>query len=140
MAAPAPVPVAVQPVEGEYLAGQSYRVRYIADERGFRASVVFVGDAGAAAAAAAAGGSKAGTSVVVTGGKPIAVKSTAVQPTGAPAAAVATATADEDEDDYDEDADDNDEDFKPPIVMSSRPSKLQDDDGIGCAIRNSLCG
>lgn len=110
-------------VQGEYITGNSYRVRWVADATGFHANVVFIGDNGATASPPSPSAS------------PLAVR-----PTGAGIRDIVPAPAPQE--DYYDDEDDAgvDVNFKPPVVMSSRPSKLQDGDGIGCAIRNSLCG
>lgn len=151
-AAPVATNEVVNRVEGEYIAGGSYRVRYVADAGGFRAHVEYIGidnsdvvpkkqiatPIGSKPIGAIVG--KADASSVIDIPRDVVAANDAVSTTTA-AAAVASAAADDDDDYYDDDDDDGAQEvFVPPVVMSSRPSKPQDEDGIGCAIRNSLCG
>lgn len=148
VAAPAPAIDAENRVEGEYIAGNSYRVRYVADARGFHATVVFIGDIGQPQLAQ--GSDRVGAVVPVVPVAPTTVMpvaaSTVVPVASSTVVPVASSTvvagddADDDDDDYQEEDDDENTFVRPPVVMSGKPSKLQDDDGIGCAIRNSLCG
>lgn len=134
-------------VQGVYIVGGKYRVRYVADSTGFHARVEFI-TAEEDDAIAAVAVKTPGTDTKIKASKPTASSAGQAQKIAQTKKPQSTQASNDDadvqDDEYDDDDNNDDDnvdvDFVPPVVQSSRPPKPQDQDGIGCSIRNSLCG